>query len=202
MNYIKEDGLNKHVIVTLHGTGGSARDLFPLAKSLDPEATLIGFQGQVIENGMRRFFARFPDGSFDLESLKKGSEALYEDIINVIERYQLEDYKITLMGYSNGANIIKDLLKEYQMPEISKVLLFHPSPITPDKAFKEQKDLHLFMTWGKQDPYMSHAQFKEMKAQIIQAEISLNAFIHEEGHQITPSEIKAAKEFLQGRLNE
>lgn len=49
MRHIKLDGSNKHVIMTLHGTGGSAGDLFQVAKYIDPQATLIGFQGEVLE---------------------------------------------------------------------------------------------------------------------------------------------------------
>lgn len=200
MKYIKEDGTNKHLIIALHGTGGSATDLFGLAKALDPEASLVGFEGNVNENGMRRFFARFPNGTFDLESLKAGSDDLYRSIKEVIMRYNFGDHTLSLLGYSNGANIAKDLLKEYQMPEISNVLLFHPSPITPEKAFKDQDGLNLFMTSGKQDPYITATQFKEMEDKMTKAKINVSAFTHEQGHQLVQAELYAAKEFLQGKI--
>lgn len=200
MNYIKEDGTNKHLIITLHGTGGNARDLFGIAKMLDNQATKVGFEGNVMEHGMRRFFARYPYGGFDLDSLKKGSDDLYRSIQDLIKRYKFQDYTITLMGYSNGANIAKDLLKEYKLLEVSNVLLFHPSPITPDKAFKKQEGLAVFMTSGKEDPYINAFQFQDIKEKMEKASIEVTAFTQDLGHQLIEEEINQAKVFLQGKM--
>ena len=71
MRHVIDKKASNHVIITLHGTGGSATDLFNIAEFLDKDATKIGYEGPVLENGMRRYFARYPQGGFDLESLSK-----------------------------------------------------------------------------------------------------------------------------------
>ena len=45
MRHIHIPGKNNHVLVLLHGTGGSASSLFEIGQYIDPEATMIGFQG-------------------------------------------------------------------------------------------------------------------------------------------------------------
>ena len=46
MRHIHIPGKNNHVLVLLHGTGGSASSLFEIGQYIDPEATMIGFQGE------------------------------------------------------------------------------------------------------------------------------------------------------------
>ena len=49
---------NKPVFLLLHGTGGTEHDLLPLAEIVDPEAAVLSVRGNVLENGMPRFFRR------------------------------------------------------------------------------------------------------------------------------------------------
>ncbi|HZJ68793.1 MAG TPA: dienelactone hydrolase family protein [Candidatus Eisenbacteria bacterium] len=196
MKYITDKGSNKHLIITLHGTGGSASDLFDLAHYLDPLASKVGFQGEVNENGMRRYFKRYPQGGYDLASLKKETKKLYSSIDKYIKDNQLESYKITLLGYSNGANIAKNLLKEYKNIKIDNMLLFHPSPITPETPFKNQKGLNLFMTSGQNDPYINEVEFANLIQHMEAADMNVESFTHPLGHQLTEEEVDMAKRFL------
>ena len=52
----------------LHGTGGDENDLLPLGEMLADgrcDVALLSPRGQVLENGMPRFFRRFAEGVFD-----------------------------------------------------------------------------------------------------------------------------------------
>ncbi len=62
--------------VLLHGTGGNESDLLPLAKMIDDKANVLGVRGNVLENGMPRFFRRLQEGVFDMEDLKKRTDEL------------------------------------------------------------------------------------------------------------------------------
>ncbi|MBC2106617.1 alpha/beta hydrolase, partial [Listeria booriae] len=54
-------------LVLLHGTGGDERSLLQIAELIAPDAAVLAFRGDVPEQGANRFFARYADGSFDLE---------------------------------------------------------------------------------------------------------------------------------------
>ena len=195
MNHIIKQGNNEQVIITLHGTGGSADDLFGIARLVDSDATLIGFEGTVIENGMRRYFERYPGGGFNLESLALASQDLLDSIEMVKEKYHLSDKKFTLMGYSNGANLSIDFFKVFENTNISQAILFHPSSVTPEKGFKNQMNTRVFMTSGIDDPYISVNEFNSIKEDMEQNFKHTETFTHDHGHQLMQAEIMQAKEF-------
>ena len=71
MKHIFQKGKDpsKPVLLLLHGTGGTETDLLPLAGHIDPEASVLSVRGNVLENGMPRFFRRLAEGVFDEEDL-------------------------------------------------------------------------------------------------------------------------------------
>lgn len=202
MKYIINKGSNNHLIITLHGTGGTASSLFEIAKFIDPLASKVGFQGEVIENGMNRYFVRYPEGGFDLESLAKATYDLNDSILKLIDKYKFEKYNITILGYSNGANLAKNLFKEFENVKVDNALLFHPSQITPEVDFKEQKNLNVFLTSGRNDPYISEKEFKELKNKLLAAKVHVETFTHNLGHQLVQEELDYAKDFLSKLNNE
>ena len=70
MNFIFHQGKPAApVLVLLHGTGGDERSLLDLGHDLDPQASLLGIRGNVLENGMPRYFKRLAEGIYDEEDL-------------------------------------------------------------------------------------------------------------------------------------
>lgn len=179
-----------NVIIMLHGTGGDEHNLKDISHFIDPLATLIGIRGAVEENGMNRYFKRYPDGTFDQKDLAKQTHSLYNEIARLIKTYELENAKITLLGYSNGANIAINIFKEFET-NYHKAILFHPSPVRPDVPLKQQKDLSVFLTSGKDDFFITPEQFIQVKDQFTNAQ----SFSHEGGHELIHDELVKAKEF-------
>ena len=60
---------SKPTLLLLHGTGGNELDLLPLAGKIDEEASVLSVRGNILENGMPRFFRRLAEGIFDEEDL-------------------------------------------------------------------------------------------------------------------------------------
>ncbi|GGI65200.1 alpha/beta hydrolase [Enterococcus alcedinis] len=196
MRHIHIPGKNKHAIVLLHGTGGSASSLFEIGQKLDPEAALIGFQGEVEEQGMARYFARYSDGSFDLRSLASATYDFKDTLEKMIKHYGLEDFTITVVGYSNGANLAVNVFKEFQDLPIKNALLFHPSPVRSEIPFKEQPNLQMFITSGDNDPYITIDQFNQLHEQLKAANIQVETLVHHYGHQLVYEEIEQAKALI------
>ncbi len=78
---------SKPTLLLLHGTGGNERDLLPLAERIDPNANVLSVRGNVVENGMPRFFRRLAEGVFDIEDLIKRTEELNEFLNEAADQY-------------------------------------------------------------------------------------------------------------------
>src|SRR3984893_10733364 len=88
-DFIHEFGAGKsnRALLLLHGTGGNERDLIPLGRELDPNASLLSPRGKVLENGMPRFFRRLAEGVFDLEDLRTRTNELADFVAAAAQHY-------------------------------------------------------------------------------------------------------------------
>src|SRR5690625_6661862 len=95
MKHIFKKGNNSdRTFLLLHGTGGTENDLLPLAHMIDPDANVLSVRGNVLENGMPRFFRRLSEGVFDEEDLIYRTKEL---------KQFLEDRKSTRLNSSHVA---------------------------------------------------------------------------------------------------
>src|SRR3954468_5367022 len=76
-------------LLLLHGTGGDENDLLPLGEAVAPGATLLSVRGNILENGMPRFFRRLAEGVFDEDDLRLRANHLADFIAEARERYDL-----------------------------------------------------------------------------------------------------------------
>src|SRR5713226_5032801 len=96
------------VLLLLHGTGGDENDMIPLGRDLDPTAALLSPRGNVLENGMPRFFRRLAEGVFDEEDVRRRAVELSDFVAEAREAYGIA--APFALGYSNGANIAAAVL--------------------------------------------------------------------------------------------
>lgn len=197
MKFQYQKGRNDHLVICLHGTGGQADSLFPMGHYIDPEASLIGFQGEVNENGLARYFERYEDGRFNLQSLDEASKDFMESLDQFLEEHpEYTPEKRTLIAYSNGANLTLNILK-YQDLKIRNAILFHPSLFRENIAFHTQSMLRVFLTYGENDPYIDRKSFEILLELLEKAGIEGEAFTHQQGHRLVKEELKKAKVFYE-----
>src|SRR5215212_8436934 len=91
---------DKRVLLLLHGTGGNENDLLPLGEQLLPGAALLSPRGQVLENGMPRFFRRIAEGVFDLDDLTMRTQELGRFVQVAAARYGFSTENLIALGYS------------------------------------------------------------------------------------------------------
>ena len=197
MKYIVREGQNNNVLVLLHGTGGDAHSLLQLADYLDPASAKLGIEGDVVENGMRRYFKRNPDGSFIVESLQEATQVLYKTIEQALEENSLSDKNVILVGYSNGSNIALNLFKEFET-DYQAGLLFHPSAVRPGVPFKNQDKLKLLVTSGENDPYITMEQYQTLIDELDEAGLDYESVVHTSGHSLIEEELQAGKAIIEG----
>lgn len=194
MIHVFEKGTSNRVIVTLHGHGGNATQLFDLARNLDPNASLLGLQGDIEELGQLRYFERYSDGSFNSKSLAKATQDVLKTLQDTIQKYSLNEHEIIILGYSNGANVLQSLLKT-TTSMFKAMILFHPSVTRRDLPYLSQP-FPVFVTHGHNDFYINGDAFEAMTQQMDHDGIDITVYTHDYGHQLTHDELNAAKQFI------
>ncbi len=195
MYHIKKDGTNNRLLVLFHGTGGDAKEMIHFGTNLDKDASLLAIEGDVKQWGMNRYFIRNDDGSFDEDNLKLQTEKTYTTMMNLLKEYGFADKKITLIGYSNGANIIQSMLKTYVL-DVDHVLLLHPSIVRADQPFVRQKEVEVLLTSGTNDPYISLDLFNQLKTSLSEAGMRVETINHPYGHALVQEEIIRAQQII------
>src|SRR5437899_11727007 len=114
----------RRVLLLLHGTGGNENDMVPLGRDLDPAAALLSLRGNVLKNGMPRFFRRLSEGVFDEADVVRRANELADFIAIAAKQYEFDPKRLTAVGYSNGANIA------------AAVFLLRPGTITSAVLFR------------------------------------------------------------------
>lgn len=194
--FIKGKDATKPTLLLLHGTGGNELDLLPLAGMVDDEANVLSVRGNVLENGMPRFFRRLAEGVFDVEDLIFRTKELNEFLDEAAEKYGFDRDNIIAIGYSNGANIAASLLFHYQNA-LKGAILHHP--MVPRKGI-ELPDLSgksVFIAAGKNDPICSPMESVELQTLLEKANAKVELHWENRGHQLTMQEVEAAANWYQ-----
>lgn len=197
MKHIYQAGTdpNAPILVLLHGTGGTERDLLPLAGHISPGSSVLSIRGNVLENGMPRFFRRLAEGIFDEEDLLLRTKELNEFLDQAAVDYSFDRDNLVAIGYSNGANIAGSLLFHYP-GALKGAILHHPMVPRRGVALPDLTGLPCFIGAGKNDPICSPQETEELSGLLKQAGASVTVHWESFGHQLTSSEVNAAAEWF------
>ncbi|MER1958157.1 MAG: alpha/beta hydrolase [Solibacillus sp.] len=187
----KQGNDKKPVFLLLHGTGGDENSLLALAEIVDPEASVLSVRGNVLENGMPRFFRRVADGVFDMEDLAARTKELYEFLDDAATEYNFNRDNIIAIGYSNGANIAANLLYDYN-DALKGAILHHPMVPNRDAQIPQQ-DTKVFIAAGSNDPMCSPQEATDLQAMLSQQGAIVTLEWEQNGHQLTMNEVQKAK---------
>jgi len=188
-------GNSSRTLLLLHGTGGNERDLIPLGRELDPNASLLSPRGKILENGMPRFFRRLAEGVFDLEDLKTRTNELADFVAAAARHYKLAADRVIGVGYSNGANIAASML--LLRPEIlhTAILFRAMVPLIPD-TLPDLSSVHVWIGAGNQDPIIAPSETQRLVSLLRGAKADVTIRFFETGHGLTSDEIETAGRWL------
>lgn len=193
-----EQGSSEQTLLLLHGTGADENDLIPLGRSLSPHANLISPRGQVLENGMPRFFRRFAEGVLDVEDLKARTDSLVSFVRAATGKFDLDVNQLTAVGFSNGANIAASVLLRHPTFLRAAILLRPMVPYEPETDV-DLSGAAVFVGAGRADP-MVEASATERLVQILRdagAEVELSW--SPGGHSLEQEEVAKAQAWLANR---
>jgi phospholipase/carboxylesterase len=181
----------KPTFLLLHGTGGNELDLLPLVGRIDDEANVLSVRGNVLENGMPRFFRRLAEGVFDEEDLIFRTKELNQFLDEAAEKYSFDRNNMIAIGYSNGANIAASLLFHYQ-DALKGAILHHPMVPRKGMILPDLSGKLVFIAAGTNDPICSPMESAELQSLLEKANADVELHWENRGHQLTMEEVEAA----------
>jgi|SRR5579875_896853 phospholipase/carboxylesterase len=194
--YEPGEGVNQRVtLLLLHGTGGTEDDLSGLGRMVLPGAAQLRPRGNVLENGMPRFFRRFAEGVLDVDDLKQRTGDLVDFIQQAHTVYGFDERQVIAAGFSNGANIAASMLFLY--PEaLRAAILLHPMvPFVPE-ILPDLSGKPVFIGAGRLDPLVPSEQTEQLADLLKRAGADVTLFWQNNGHNASVEEVKAARNWL------
>jgi predicted esterase len=183
------------ILLLLHGTGGDENDMIPIGRDLDPEAALLSLRGNVLENGMPRFFRRLAEGVFDEADVIRRANELADFIESAATRYDFNPQQLTAVGYSNGANVAAAVLLLRPGTITSAILFRAMVPLTPEIQPK-LNGTRVLICSGKRDPIIPLDNAERLAAMLRNAGADVTLRVEDASHQLMFDEIAAAKKWL------
>jgi phospholipase/carboxylesterase len=203
MKHIYKQGTNAKlpVLLLLHGTGGTENDLLPLAEAISPESSVLSIRGNVLENGMPRYFRRLAEGVFDIEDLLFRTKELNDFLDQAAAEYGFDRRYVVAIGYSNGANIAGSLLFHYE-DALKGAILHHPMVPIRGVKLPDLSGVPIFIGAGENDPICVPQETEDLSTMLKDAGANVTVHWERFGHRLTASEVDAAAVWYQANAAE
>lgn len=185
----RPDAPDGSAMMLLHGTGGSETDLMPLARRIAPRATLLGLRGRSTEEGVARFFRRLTATTFDQNDIRAEAAAFAAFWTGALAAYDLDPARITVLGYSNGANLAGAVMGLHP-GLIRRAILMRPMAVLDALPAVDLSGLSVLTLTGARDPYGPHAP--RLNDWLAGAGADLDARVVAAGHELSPDDLTAA----------
>lgn len=183
----------KPIFFVFHGTGGDENQFFDFASRLLPEATIVAPRGDVAEHGAARFFRRTAEGVYDMADLARATVKMAAYVKGLAAEHKAS--AVLGLGFSNGANILANVLIEAGDLFDASVLMHPLIPFVPrDNAMLE--GAKVLITAGERDPIAPVSLTTALADYFTRQKADVKLEWHPGGHDIRPNEVDAVKTLL------
>ncbi|WP_372423072.1 alpha/beta hydrolase [Salinarimonas chemoclinalis] len=183
-------------LLLLHGTGGNEHDLVPLVAEIAPGRAFVSPRGQVLENGMPRFFRRLSEGVFDEADVRARADALAGFVGETRAAYGLA--APVAVGFSNGANIAAAVMWRHPGVLAGAVLWRAMTPLREAPA-GGLDGTPVMIVSGAMDPIVPASDVGNLASRLREAGASVTHETLPVGHGLTRPDLDLARGFLATR---
>ena len=184
-------------IVTLHGTGGNENDLIGIVREVNATSAILSPRGQVLENGMQRFFRRMAANVFDEDDVMRRANELSDFILASADKYDRNPDRLTALGYSNGANIAAAVI--LLRPEVfSCAVLIRPMLPLQNPPLTNLHGKQILVLKGKNDGIIPSASTDRLVKTFQRAGADVKTREMNAGHEITARDLNEISQWLSG----
>ena len=185
-------------LLLLHGTGGDESDLLPLARLVAPHAAVLSVRGNVLEQGMPRFFRRLSEGVFDLDDLHRRTGELGDFVESAGARYGFTADRLYALGFSNGANVAASLLLTRPTALAGGVLLRAMVPFEP-ATLPDLSGRSVLLSQGRTDPLIPASGAERLADLLGASGADVELVWQPGGHGLTGGDVTVARRWFQAR---
>jgi phospholipase/carboxylesterase len=185
-------------LLLLHGSGGNETSLLAFARAAAPTANLLAVRGRSLEEGSPRFFRRHADG-FDQEQLAAEADALAAFKDDAADVHGFDPGAVTLLGYSNGANVGLASLARHPGTYAGAVLL-RPVMVLEEPPLVDLAGTPVLAVLGDADAY--RLQSEAAVAFLVERGAEVQVERLEAGHDLTPGDGAAVAAWLRAQDHE
>ncbi|KQS83260.1 MULTISPECIES: alpha/beta hydrolase [unclassified Rhizobium] len=180
------------IFFVFHGTGGDERQFFDFGGDLLPDATIVSPRGDVSEHGAARFFRRTGEGVYDMADLARATDKMASFVRTLADEHKASE--VIGLGFSNGANILSNLLIEKDL--FSKAILLHPLIPFKPKTNPALAGKKILITAGQRDPICPAPLTQALADYFTAQKASVEMEWHTGGHDIRQNEVEAIQRFV------
>ena len=187
--YIKSRKENaKETLILFHGTGGRETDLLEVATTVNSDANILSFRGDVDENGQSRFFKRLSVKEYDQGGLKEEGDKIAAEIKRLSIEYNFDISKAVFVGYSNGANIAAYLLLNAGLG-VKGAMLMHSAYRSEMIGKGMLFDTEILLTAGAQDVTATAGESYTLKKALENKGANVTVKLTDGAPEISPLEL-------------
>lgn len=183
-------------LLLLHGTGGNETDLIPLGQALAPRCILLGVRGRATDEGVTRWFRRLEMARFDQQSIRSEAEAFASYLPELLREQDIDPARLTVGGYSNGANFAAALMALHP-GLLHRAVLLRPMLVLDEAPQVDLSGTRVLTVSGQADPYGRFAP--ALIDWLRRSGATLDARALQTGHGLSQADLNVTAEWLATR---
>jgi len=166
-----------------------------MGRAIAPGAALLSPRGQVVEQGMARFFRRHAEGDFDQEDLEARTKDLARFVSLASEQYAIPAGKLVAAGFSNGANMAASLILRFPETLAGAALMRGMVPFTPKTPLDINRRPVLILS-GVDDPIVGTDEVAELANMFRAANAEVTLHWETAGHTLSQGDVLMAFDWM------
>lgn len=184
------------LVILLHGSGGDEQSLVPLARSVWPDATLLGIRGRVVQDGGTRWYKRITPVKFDQDDIKLEADAFVRFLGKLAAQEDLDLSTAVFVGYSNGANLLAASMMMH--PNLVKqAVLMRSMPVLDNMPDANLSNVSVLTITGDKDKLYSPFA-AELSDALKTRGAKLDARIIDAGHMLNDNDVRIINQWVNG----
>lgn len=194
-------------IFLLHGYGSDMNDLFSFADSLPDNQYVISLNApEKTPFGGNAWYALNYDNSgirYNYEDVIKAKSIIEKNIRNILEEYELNQNKITVIGFSQGA-ILSYLLAADNPDMIRNIMAFSGyllDEYKSDEKYDKLAKVNIFISHGKYDEIIPLRSARNTSDELQQNNVEVFYKEYEMPHGISPECLGDALEWYKNKIS-